>query len=145
MKCVWNWYLWDIEFFSLFFVYFFILLPLCTPEQEGSRSIFISLIFDKLTVTYFSNLCHKICLELISTRDSILFLYFSCIFLYFCPIPPLNGKVSDRFSWRHFFYKITVTNFSNLCDKIFVWNWYLPEIEFYFCVFRVFLAVLARF
>ena len=72
----------------------------------------------KLTATYWTNFRHKICLELISSKDRIFWRRFSCILRYFTPFQPPSGKVPDWFSYHQFFYKLTRTYWTNFRHKI---------------------------
>ena len=72
----------------------------------------------KLTTTYWTNFRLEICLELISSKHRIFWRCFSCILRYFSPFQPPSGKVTDRFSWRQFLYKLIATSWTNFRYKI---------------------------
>ena len=102
-------------YLSSIFCYFSPFKPLSgkVPDRFSYRQFFC-----KLTATCSTNFRHKICLELISSKHRFFEKCFSCILRYFSPFQPPNGKVTNRFSWRQFFYKLIATAWTNFRHKI---------------------------
>ena len=125
-------------YLSCIFTYF---SPFLTSTGKVPDRFLWRQLMNKLTAIYLSNFRHKMCLELISSRYGILFLYFSCIFSYISPFLTSTGKVPDRFSWRQFFYKLTAIYLSNLCHKIcreLVSSRYRIIFPYFSCIFSYF-------
>ena len=99
-------------------MYLALFQPLSTPERKGYGSIFMTTIFYKLIAISWTNFRHKICVELVSSKQLLFWRCFSCILHYFNPFQPRSGKVPYRFSWHQFSYKLTATYCTNFRLKI---------------------------
>ena len=102
---------------SIFRVFFYIFSPLHPRTGRFHMNFYDANFFTSLqipiSVIYAIKCVCNWCLS-----DIDFFRYFSCILLYFCFFEPPNRKVPDQFSWRQFFYNLTVTFLSNFRHKV---------------------------